>query len=444
MDLPSLVIPIFLVLTASIAQNVRLNVKLPYIDEIFHLRQGAVYCAHKFSQWDDKITTPPGLYVLGTLYYHVLRAFKVPDACGATALRSLNLLGGIVVLPLVLSMVQTNNFWKVNVVSLPLLYTYYFLFYTDVWSTVLVVASVVVVIKYPTKRGSLYSNLIGFCSLWFRQTNIVWLGFAAVMLIDSRRKRASSFALDIKQFVLQACSDWNLLVPYGVNAAVFVAAVKYNGGITFGDKENHQMSIHLAQVLYCSAFLAFFTLPLWLSYKTIKLYSEFAFTNNFGLNSAGTALLYWIIHMVIKNFTIVHPFLLADNRHYTFYLYRKILSRPHAEYVLVPVYHFCCWLILFLLKDSHKSSLSMKTTGIAAFVGATVITLVPSPLFEPRYYIVPLVLFRIFIRPKSDNVTQNHLYEFLWLLFVNSIVFTVFFTYEFTWLTEPGIQRIIW
>jgi alpha-1,2-glucosyltransferase len=34
----------------------------PYIDEIFHIPQVKAYCTGDFAQWDDKITTPPGLY----------------------------------------------------------------------------------------------------------------------------------------------------------------------------------------------------------------------------------------------------------------------------------------------------------------------------------------------------------------------------------------------
>lgn len=442
-DLPALTIPVFLAMSATIVQQVRLHVRHPYIDEYFHLRQNAVYCAHNFSHWDNKITTPPGLYVLGTAYFHLLKLIGFSDPCGATALRSLNLVGGAVVLPLVLSLVPSTNFWRVNIISLPLLYTYFFLFYTDVWSTVFVVTALLVVVRYPNGKGAILSNLVGFVSLWFRQTNIVWVAFAGVVLIDSRRLKTSTTAAEIKLFVTQVGRDWLLLVPYALNAALFAAFVVYNGGITFGDKENHLVSIHLVQMFYCAAFVALFTFPIWLSKNTLRQYSRFAFTNRSGLNLLATVASYALIHYIIKHFTVVHPFLLADNRHYTFYIYRKILIRKHAEFLLVPAYHFCIWLVVFVLSDC-KSLLALKPMGIFAFVGAAAMTLIPSPLFEPRYYIVPLVVFRIFARPKTGNITQSHLYEFLWYLFINAVVFTVFFNYEFTWLTEPGYQRIIW
>jgi alpha-1,2-glucosyltransferase len=33
-------------------------------DEVFHIPQAQAYCKGKWDHWDDKITTPPGLYVL--------------------------------------------------------------------------------------------------------------------------------------------------------------------------------------------------------------------------------------------------------------------------------------------------------------------------------------------------------------------------------------------
>lgn len=442
MDLQLLAVPIFLAATAIIAQKVHQVVRKPFIDELFHLRQAAVYCKHDFFHWDDKITTPPGLYALGAAYHHVLRAFGVPDPCGYTALRSLNLLGGVIVLPAVLSMVRTRNYWRVNVAFLPLLYTYYFLFYTDVWSALLVLASVLAVLRWPTMYGALVSNVLGFTSLWFRQTNIIWIAFAAVVLVDKRKRNYSSFWRSAQLFVIQSLSDWPLLAPYAANGLLFISFVKWNGGITFGDKENHQVSIHLVQVFYCFAFLAFFTLPLWLSVSTLRKYLKYAVSGHSGLNVVATALSFAAINYIIDNFTVVHPFLLADNRHYTFYLYRRILSRKHAKVVLLPVYHFCTWVVFHLLAQTRQvSKLSMSPVVAIAFMGAIIATLVPSPLFEPRYYIVPLLILRIFTSARNVKI---HLYEFLWYLFINAVVFIVFFEYEFSWFSEAGVQRIIW
>merc|ERR1712037_344948 len=44
--------------------------------------------------------------------------------------------------------------------------------------------------------------------------------------------------------------------------------------------------------------------------------------------------------LVVK-FTLVHPYILADNRHYTFYVWRKFLAKSLAHRIaLVPIYAF--------------------------------------------------------------------------------------------------------
>lgn len=40
---------------------VNLIVPDPYLDEVFHVGQAQLYLEGRFSEWDPKITTPPGL-----------------------------------------------------------------------------------------------------------------------------------------------------------------------------------------------------------------------------------------------------------------------------------------------------------------------------------------------------------------------------------------------
>lgn len=443
MDVHAFLLSVFLALSATIINQTHLHVTHPFIDEFFHLRQCLVYCKHDFFNWDPKITTPPGLYILGTAYAHVLHALGVSKPCGPDALRFLNFIGGAGVLPAVLALLTTNNYWKINLVSMPLLYSYYFLFYTDVWSTVLVVMCVALVHRFPLAKGAMLANLAGFCSLWFRQTNIVWIGFCAVIFVDRRRAPAHGVFEEVASFVKQSLKDWLLLIPFAANFGLFAAFLKVNGGITFGDKENHHATLHVVQVFYCLTLITILTFPVWLSKRTLNAYFKL-FRSPLGIICNCIAMC--VIYYIIEHFTVIHPFLLADNRHYTFYVYRRILSKSHLKILLIPVYHFLLWLVPYMLKETTKvSHLSLSPLSIAAMLAAMAATLIPSPLFEPRYYMVPLVLFRLHCSPRVvDASGKRHLYEFLWYLFFNTVYFVVFFTYKFTWLNEPGYQRIIW
>ena len=66
-------------------------------DEPFHVNQTGQYCKGQWSNWDPKITTLPGLYLLGAPYgraAHALLGLLRPQgpACSTTVLRSMNVL----------------------------------------------------------------------------------------------------------------------------------------------------------------------------------------------------------------------------------------------------------------------------------------------------------------------------------------------------------------
>jgi alpha-1,2-glucosyltransferase len=44
------------------------------------------------------------------------------------------------------------------------------------------------------------------------------------------------------------------------------------------------------------------------------------------------------VHQTLPLVSVAHPFLLADNRHYTFYLWRRLLGLPRLAVVLAPLY----------------------------------------------------------------------------------------------------------
>ena len=109
-----------------------LVVPYQFIDEVFHVRQTIQYIAGVWNEWDPKITTPPGLYFLGWLNYKWLR--PLTSWSTLTILRTVNLIGGVVVLPLIvlrpLFLFNAIGFWPVSLMCFPLLACYYYLYYT--------------------------------------------------------------------------------------------------------------------------------------------------------------------------------------------------------------------------------------------------------------------------------------------------------------------------
>lgn len=68
------------------------------------------------------------------------------------------------------------------------------------------------------------------------------------------------------------------------------------------------------------------------------------------LNIAGCVLLVPVALAIVHFNTIIHPFTLADNRHYMFYVFRyTILRAKWVRYALAPIYVLCwamCWKVL--------------------------------------------------------------------------------------------------
>ncbi|KAH3664410.1 hypothetical protein WICMUC_005795 [Wickerhamomyces mucosus] len=465
---------VFIISSIYISNN---YLKDKFIDEIFHVSMVEQYFKGDFKTWDSKITTPPGLYYLGYVWAKLIQLLHIPiNPVGLNSLRLINAIGGAVVLPISLNSLFILNpigFWQTNIVLFPILSTFYYFFYTDVWSTVFIISSLSTAIGLPfgDKLSIKVSAILGFLSIWFRQTNIIWNLLVLVFVIERRatiqKNFTDSFLNNCIKFIIQFFEDfWEFSLPYIINFVLFFGFLIYNRGITLGDKENHVAGFHLIQFFYCISFITFFTWPVWISTQFIKDYLR-----RFRLGFILVVLEILGIWIIIRFFTVIHPFLLADNRHYTFYIFRKIINYSFfRKYIIMgQIYHFSTYVFFRTLNSNAfefnsinelpfklTRDLPLKPTGISIWTLTIciILTVVPSPLFEPRYYIVPFIIYRLFISVPFEsyyqgqnlkNVTLVRLFcELLWLILINIVVILMFTFYTFSWDTESNPQRIIW
>ena len=210
--------------------------------------------------------------------------------------------------------------------------------------------------------------------------------------------------------------------------------------------------------------------------------------------------------------TITHPFTLADNRHYMFYIFRSFILRySFIKYLNALVYLPCAWNAIIALggfpempplKTDQKESMPrsetrpsqqqhgrLPTTQATLGPGQSVsfaliwlltctLSLVTAPLVEPRYFIVPWLMWRLHVvsplphadaaknarreRAKAsspspswmmdalrDAVYAKHDHrlwlETVWFLLINLVTGYVFLYRGFEWPQEPGkVQRFMW
>merc|ERR1712098_796512 len=216
---------------------------------------------------------------------------------------------------------------------------------------------------------------------------------------------------------------------YLIVGLLFLMFVHLNQGIVVGDRSAHTATIHLPQLGYFAAFFAALTFPF--AVKNIKDVFDGGI-HNYG---KGVALVILMV-IIIQYNTMAHPYLLADNRHYTFYIWRKIFMRHWTvKYLLVPVYIFG---LFHIAQSIAKSDLPFKI-----FLPlCAMLNIVPQLLLEFRYFIIPFIFIRIQWKPvflKSLAV------ESCLLIVINFATIYTFLFRSFAWESEPGqLQRFMW
>lgn len=145
---------------------------------------------------------------------------------------------------------------------------------------------------------------------------------------------------------------------------------------------------------------------------------------------------YIAIAIVLKNFSSAHPYLLADNRHYTFYVWRRFLSvnRP-IEVLLYPILYIYC--IFAVISAVSAKDIVWK----CVFLVCTSLSLVPQSLLEFRYFLIPFVIWRLNVTNAS---VRQYVMEFAFNAAINLLTIYVFIYKKFVWEGEAGHQRFMW
>ncbi|XP_060050622.1 dol-P-Glc:Glc(2)Man(9)GlcNAc(2)-PP-Dol alpha-1,2-glucosyltransferase isoform X2 [Erinaceus europaeus] len=443
----------------------------PYMDEVFHLPQAQRFCQGHFTEWDPMITTLPGLYLLSVGVVKPagwLLGWPEQVVCSIGALRFVNLLfsaGNFYLLHLLLCRTQPRHkAWcprpllqassgiqrvlcTVALAAFPPLYFFNFLYYTDVGSVFFTLFSYLMCLYGNHKTAA----LLGAGAVLFRQTNVVWVAFCAGSVCAPKLAEAWQAELRVRPagggplqrgwalarflgiFLGRREQLWALLPalwPYALLLLLFSAFVLLNGGVAVGDRDSHEACLHLPQLFYFCSFTLLFSCPHLATPSRLRAFLGWARRRRalFLLLTVACMLLVW-------RFTYAHKYLLADNRHYTFYVWRRLLQRhPAVKYLLAPAYVFAGWAILDSLR---AKSIFWTLTFLVCLLAATV----PQRLLEFRYFILPYLIYRLNV-PLPP--TARLVCELAAHTAVNALTFYVFLNKPFRWPDSPDLQRFMW
>ncbi|CCG83456.1 Alpha-1,2 glucosyltransferase alg10 [Taphrina deformans PYCC 5710] len=438
------------------------RVSIPYMDEKFHAPQAAAYCRGQFLPYDPKLTTPPGLYLIS----YALSKIGVP--CTLSYLRGLNLFIGIILLPnlcgklydsLHAAAIPLEVEWSQCLSAMPILSFFSLLYYTDLASTY-----AVLLVYYLTLTKRRYSAaLVAFASLWFRQTNLVWVVAFVAQDLFVTLQDSSSFIWRDRLTGEAACSDivtllsrcgiavmkehmvvLRVLAPFVPIALSSVAFLLHNGSIvlgmsiswsgseaylTLGDKSMHKAGIYPIQLCYMSIFTV--------SISGLFVAGQFHAGQLQRIRRHPKMLLSLLLFScaVAVQKSIQHPFLLADNRHFPFYLNKRIIQKlPNTLLGLFFFVASSCFYIGMLDTSSFTT---------LVFLAASALTLCPTSLLEFRYYIVPFMLWRLHFGHKILCQRFLLLETVSWIILNLGCVY-IFLYHGFYWQDSMEIQRFMW
>ncbi|EFA11523.2 Putative Dol-P-Glc:Glc(2)Man(9)GlcNAc(2)-PP-Dol alpha-1,2-glucosyltransferase-like Protein [Tribolium castaneum] len=418
------------------------------IDEEFHFQLGEAYCRYEFDKWHPKITTFPGLYLFSNL---LLGPF---DLCSSYWLRLTSLVSSFANLILFYCLLNLNNEqpkWQnaISATSLSLLPPMYFfghLYYTDTVSLTMVS----VLFLLSQRKHHYFASIFGLFSVLCRQTNIIWvlMAFGCYVLKDVNNicnKSRKTDCVSAKELVelLKLAKGKNLLMTikkmpfvfwlnatcYGSLLLIFALFVYMHGSIVVGDKTAHEATIHLPQLFYFSLFCLFFAWP----HFVTEITGFLKFVKRHKIISLAVVL----SSVAIVHFnTLVHPYVLADNRHYIFYIWNRFYGRYFwFRYCVVPVYLFAWFVIVRKLWDR------LDVTFLLFFIPCTTVVLVTQKLLEFRYFFIPYVLFRTHLKNADVRFV---LCEFVTYCVLNFCTLYIFFNKTIEWENFDCPQRLIW
>ena len=308
---------------------------------------------------------------------------------------------------------RITNHFIVEILFLPIHYFFVFLFYTDIPSTFWLLSCYLIHLKLMQIRNSFKLQaigiVVGFICILHRQTNVIWIGFYFLLsLYDcfvsvhyGVRSEIDRTQYRLHDLNLWALFQWSWREKFSLIRTLwfdvvlfigFIIFVVLNGSIVMGDAAHHTLSLHFAQILYLIGLLAIFTMIPTIIHRVIQRgISVMDYVHWIRSRWIPIMVLFVVFLFFRIRCTEVHDFLLSDNRHYSFYFWRYFIGKSWFTPIIVPVSTVA---VLWMYEEVSSLGAVSKYWCLVYAVCCGMV-LVPTPLFEFRYFIIPIIMFKV-------------------------------------------------
>ena len=393
MSYRELIFTIFSLSSCFIFYHLNRELKNTYMDEFFHLDQAISFYNSNFTYWNNKLTTFPGTFFTASLFMKFIHLLNdsIPLLMSA---RLFTLIISIFSFFLLGKFSSDNStVFRLIILLLPINYFYNFLFYTDTFSTFGLILYFYFGLK--EQKRSIPIFITAMLSVLMRQNNIIWVNLLPLsdgmnIIVDFVKRK------NISQFMKNIMITFVDYLPIVIVDGLFVCFLKWNNfSVVLGDKSHHEMCLHFAQINH----LLIFSLVIFpfINCKLFTLLKKEFYTKKKLITFFISFILILCIVFTFNKFSYVHDFILSDNRHYSFYYFRKIYNVLIIRKIIL-VYIS----IVYALVIVDNVNL-LCDTKIISFCVCTTMCLIPAKLVEFRYFISIFVILLILVEHNKSN-----------------------------------------
>jgi len=362
-------------------------------DEIFHFKQIVTFSKLTFSIIPGLTTTPGYNFVVGLIG----RVFGVQSVESFRIISSILSLSSVLVFFVILTLQgsRDNLFKTLQFFFFPLVFPFFYLFYTDVSALLILYLS----FYFYLRKQYSFVGIFLIAGLAFRQTLIFWFLFFLILLCI--RLYDGKFEWSYLKNVLT--KSWSILL----GILLFALFILVNKGVALGNRGEHPLdTLHFGNVYFCLflCFILFLPLHVLNIHKIIRLFRERYLTIMVSLVIFGA--------IFMATFEVDHHF---NQAKFSFFLTNKILHFFIATLWGKIIFFFTTVSVILSL---YVTELRHKSYYVLYLV--SVIALLPHWLIQPRYYIPFYSMFLLFQKDKSTFINWIYL---IYVVILSAVLF---------------------
>jgi alpha-1,2-glucosyltransferase len=285
---------------------------------------------------------------------------------------------------------QQNDYLRwFQFLFIPIILPFYPLVYMDIWALI----PVLIALERFYAGKQLIACFIMTAGLALRQTNLFWVWFLCWLFFYQAYHGAN-----LKTAVIDTIKKtW----PCWLGMAIFAGIILINGSVAVGDKSNQGITFDLTQVYFFLIILFLVFLPLHIAH----------IPHIFGLLKRKKWIL-WLLPLAaigfFLTFKVIHPY---NNSEAWYFVRNRLLYWIQLNYLHKGVaFVVVAWSVLTLI------TIRLKRVEFYGIYPIMALALLPMPLIEPRYYMIPMTLIGLF-REKERNAIE-------WVLLLYLILFS--------------------